>query len=107
MTGENPDATEDTRFTLPADFPQKVAAALATPEVQAIESDVLSGLPKKVRGGIYSIGGGLGAIASGTVSYALVNPGVFPEWAVALASIAAPILIAFTGGTAWASLGKK
>jgi hypothetical protein len=86
---------------------QDVAAAVSTPQGQKLEDDLTSGLPRVARGIVYSVGGGLAAVGSSLVSYDLANPGVMPHWLSAAGAILSPILAAFTGGTAWANLGKK
>jgi hypothetical protein len=91
---------------VPDVIPQ-VAAVVASPEGQAVEAAVTGGLPRVARGLVYSVGGGLAAIGSSLVSYDLANPGVLPGWLSTTGAILAPILAAFTGGTAWANLGKK
>lgn len=89
------------------DIVPQVAAVVASPEGQVVEDAALGGLPKVARGIVYSVGGGLAAVGSSLVSYGLANPGVLPGWLSATGAILAPILAAFTGGTAWANLGKK
>lgn len=84
-----------------------IAEAINSPLGQNIESEVISGLPKKARGFIYAGVGALGTAASSIVAFAVANPGVLPEWLTVTASIVAAPSIAVTGSTAFANLGKK
>lgn len=84
-----------------------IAQAVESPSAQTAEADLIAGLPRLVRGLVYSIGGGVSAVATSVVSWDMSNPGVLPGWLTATAAIVAPIAAATTGGVAWANLGKK
>jgi len=86
---------------------QHIAAALSTPEAQAVESELVAGLPKKARGWIYAGVGALGTAASSVAAYGLTNPGVLPEWLTITAAIVAAPSNAVVGSSALANLGKK
>jgi hypothetical protein len=84
-----------------------VADAISSPQGQAIESELVAGLPKKARGWIYAGVGALGTAASSVAAYGLTNPGVLPEWLTITAAIVAAPSNAVVGSSALANLGKK
>jgi hypothetical protein len=89
------------------DIVPKIADVISSPEGQAVEAEIISGLPKWARGTIYAGLGAVGTAATSILGFALTNPGVMPEWLVVTAAVVAAPSNAVVGSSAFANLGKK
>lgn len=86
---------------------QDAAALVKTQQGQAVEADLTSTIPKKLRGTVYAVGGGLSTVCGSLMTFAAANPHAFPGVVTAVIGAVGTALAAITGGVAFGNLGKR